>query len=198
MGTDKALLPIDGLPMAERVLRRLQHLTDDVLIISNSPERLAYLGLPVLPDVFPVRGALPGIISALTYAHGDAVAVVACDMAFASPEIFLAEFELLKSGGADAVVPRTESGLEPFHAVYAREACLTAASAAYAAGSMRADSWYGAVKITEFGPGLMGACDPLGVAFVNINTPTEYDEIAGTNESAEEARAGLCLEHDAG
>ena len=74
MGTDKALLPIDGLPMAERVLRRLQHLTDDVLIISNSPERLAYLGLPVLPDVFPVRGALPGIISALTYAHGDAVA----------------------------------------------------------------------------------------------------------------------------
>ncbi len=179
MGRDKALLLFDGRPMVEHLIHRLGHLSDDVVVISNRPEEFAYLDVPVYSDVLPVRGALPGLITAFTHARHDAVSVIACDMAFVNPEMLAAELALLADSGADAVVPHSGRGWEPFHAVYRRLECLAAAKAALEAGMMSASSWYASANVVEFDEALTHRHDPQGQAFLNFNTPQEYRALAG-------------------
>jgi molybdopterin-guanine dinucleotide biosynthesis protein len=173
MGRDKAHVLFLGRPMIESVVERVAPIADEVLITSNAPEKLEYLGLPVFRDVMPQRGALNGLLTAFSVASHEFVCVLACDMVFASPEMFAAEVALMHELGADVVVPMTGHGYEPFHAVYRRVPCLEAVKAALAAGEQRAYDWYPRVRVAEFDADRIAACDPEGGAFLNVNTPSE-------------------------
>ena len=58
MGQDKALKPFLGHPLIQRVLERLVGLADEMIVAANQPEKYAFLGLPLVPDLIPGRGAL--------------------------------------------------------------------------------------------------------------------------------------------
>ena len=176
MGTDKAFLPFLGQPLILRSLNRLARLTDEVLVTSNQPEGYPILGLTPIPDLYPGLGALGGLFTALSTARYPYVAVVACDMPFASYEIFANELALLQETGADAVVPRTDAGTEPFHAVYRRETCLPYIQSALQAGKRRVDAWFSKVNIRYLEPEEFLPYDPQHLAFLNINTPEELQE----------------------
>ena len=103
--------------------------------------------LPPSQTLLPGLGALGGLYTALSAARYPYVAVVACDMPFASLEIFALELILLQETGADAVIPRSEAGTEPFHAVYRRETCLPYMQSALEAGKRRVDAWFSEVNI---------------------------------------------------
>jgi molybdopterin-guanine dinucleotide biosynthesis protein A len=173
MGQDKALLHFLGKPLIQRVVERLAPLADEVLVTTNRPEAYQFLGLPLIPDVIPGRGALGGLYTALSAARQPLVAVVACDMPFASPRLLEAERDLLLASGSDAVIPQTEGGTEPFHAVYRRDACLPAIQAAIAADRWRVDAWYRQAKVRLMPPEEVQPYDPGGIAFGNVNTPEE-------------------------
>lgn len=177
MGADKALLPFLGQPLILRPLNRLADLADEVLVTSNHPESYRFLGLTPIPDPYPGTGALGGLYTALSAARNPYVAVVACDMPFASKEIFALEMVLLQETGAEAVVPRSAGGTEPFHAVYRRESCLPCVRAVLEAGKRRVDAWFGEVNIRYLEPEEMLPYDPEGLAFLNINTPEELREV---------------------
>jgi len=176
MGADKALLPFLGQPLILRPLNRLVRLADEVLVTSNQPEGYLILGLTPIPDLYPGLGALGGLFTALSTARYPYVAVVACDMPFASSEIFAIELALLQETGADAVVPRTEAGTEPFHAVYRRETCLPYIQSALQAGKRRVDAWFSEVNIRYLEPAEFLPYDLDQLAFLNINTPDELQE----------------------
>ena len=173
MGQDKALLPFLGKPLIQRVIERVASLADELLVTTNRPEAYQFLDLPLFPDVIPGRGALGGLYTALSAARQPLVAVVACDMPFASPALLAAERDLLLATSSDAVIPQTEGGTEPFHAVYRREACLPAIQAAIAADRWRVDAWFPQVKLYLMPPGEVQAYDPGLIAFGNVNTPEE-------------------------
>lgn len=173
MGQDKGLMPFLGRPLVERVARRLEAQADEVLITTNNPSAYAFLGYPCITDRLPGRGALVGLYTALSAASGDVVAVVACDMPFASPALLEYARSLLLSTPADLVIPRTENGLEPFHAVYRREACLPHIEAALQANLRRVDSWFGQVRLRYLDAEEIAVHDPQGLAFRNVNTPEE-------------------------
>jgi len=173
MGTDKALLPFLGKPLILRPLNRLAGLANEVLVTSNHPESYPFLGLTPIPDVFPGLGALGGLFTALSVARYPYVAVVACDMPFASLEIFALEVILLQETGADAVIPRSGAGTEPFHAVYRRESCLPFVHSALEASKRRVDAWFSQANIRYLELADMLPYDPEGLAFLNINTPEE-------------------------
>ena len=81
----------------------------------------AGLGLPVIPDVHPGRGAIGGIHAALRHAAHPLVLCVACDMPHIGPGVI----ELLLSSARpddDALVPRIGGWAEPLLAVYGRNA----------------------------------------------------------------------------
>lgn len=176
MGADKALLPFLGQPLILRPLNRLARLADEVLVTANQPENYLFLGLTLIPDLLPGFGALSGLYTALSAASHPYVAVVACDMPFASPELFAVELALLRETGADAVIPRSEAGTEPFHAVYRRETCLPYLRSALDTSKRRVDAWFSQVNIRYLTPAEILPYDPDQRAFLNINTPEELIE----------------------
>ena len=189
MGADKALLPFLGQPLILRPLNRLAGLADEVLVTSNQAENYRFLGLTPIPDLVPGFGALGGLYTALSAAGYPYVAVVACDMPFASLELFAFELALLREIGADAVIPRSDAGTEPFHAVYRRETCLPYIRAAIENGKRRVDAWFPQVFIRYLESTEIIAYDPDQHAFLNINTPDELMEAEGI------AREGIVRDH---
>jgi molybdopterin-guanine dinucleotide biosynthesis protein A len=83
MGTDKALMEVAGVAMAERVARALAAGgCEPVAFVGGDAVRLARLGRPVHADRWPGEGPLGGVLTALAVAGGDDVVVAACDLPF--------------------------------------------------------------------------------------------------------------------
>ena len=181
MGEDKALKTFLGRPLIQRVVERLSPIANEVLVTTNRPEAYMFLNLRLLPDLKPGRGALGGLYTAIASAKHPIVAVVACDMPFASPKLLEAASNLLMDEGVDVVIPKSEEGYEPIHAVYRRETCLPAIEAAIAADQWKVIAWFPHVKVRVLTPEEIKQYDPSGLAFWNVNTPEEFakaEEIA--------------------
>jgi len=173
MGQDKGLVSFLGKPLITRVLERVASLADEIVVTTNRPEAYQFLELPLFPDRIPGRGALGGLYTALSAASQPLVLVIACDMPFVNPDLLAVERDLLLETQSDAVVPHIGDGVEPFHAVYRREACLPHIQAAIQADKWRADAWFSQAKITLIRKDQILEVDPQMLSFLNVNTPEE-------------------------
>lgn len=176
MGQNKALMSFMGKPLIQQVVRRLAGLADETFVIANRPELYAFLALPLYPDLVPGRGALGGLLTALRYAKHPSVAVVACDMPFASPSLLRYQVQRLAEKNVDVVAPLTALGLEPLHAIYRRETCLPIIEAAVAAGEWKVKGWLARVDVYALSEEEWKSYDPAGVIFTNLNTPDEFSK----------------------
>jgi molybdopterin-guanine dinucleotide biosynthesis protein A len=181
-GRDKSALVVRGRTILERQLAELSSLSDDILLVGSGSVAQPQQGREVraIADLIPGCGPLGGIHAALTYARGDAVFVVACDMPYVTAEF--GGFLLGLARVADLVVPRTERGYHPLCAVYTR-ACL--ASIERRLGERRlalkdlvADKDVLARVVTAEEIGGFGECGRL---LANINTPAEYASLGTTD-----------------
>lgn len=180
MGQSKALVQFAGRPLMCRMVNRLLPVADELVITTNEADKLAFLndehpgaGIKLVPDIHEYRGALPGIHTALETATHPFVAIVACDMLFASPRLIVAEAIALKESGADAVVPVNKHGFEPFHALYRKSGCLPAVRELLDAGDKRAQSFFDRIDVREFTQAEVLDAEPMGGCFINANTPDE-------------------------
>lgn len=171
MGRNKALLPVGGVPLIERVLAALRPLATDILLITNDPATYAHLNLPCVPDEQPGYGPLMGLYSGLKAARHEAALLVACDMPFLNTALLARLVELLP--GYDLVIPRTGEGLHPLHACYRRSTCLPAVATAIAAGERRMIAFHPQVRVREVGEDELAVFDPAGLALLNVNTPAD-------------------------
>lgn len=176
MGEDKALKSFLGHPLIQRVVDRIMPIADEIIVTTNHPTNYTFLGLRLVPDLKPGHGALSGLYTALFSAQHPIVAVVGCDMPFASASLLEAAYRLLIEEDADAVVPQTEKGYEPIHAIYRREACLPIIEAAIDAGRWKVTGWFPQVKVRALTLEEIRLYDPPGLAFWNLNTPEEFAE----------------------
>ncbi len=167
MGEDKALKLFNGIPLIQHILNRISPIADEVIITTNNPNAYRFLDVRLARDLRLGRGALGGLYTALSSAKYDLVAVVACDMPFASPQVFRSARQLLVSRGADAVVPKTHGGYEPLHALYRRDACLLPIKNALDADKWKVISWFKEVEICELGV-------ENEAIFQNLNTPEDF------------------------
>lgn len=174
MGQDKALMDFLGKPLITHVLDRLAPLADEIIVTTNNPESYQFLGVPLFTDLKPGRGALGGLYTALACASHPLVAVVACDMPFASLGLFAHAREVMLSENADVVIPLLDEGYEPIHALYRRQACLPAIERAIAADKWKVISWFPDVKVRELLQPEISRFDPEHLAFWNVNTPEEF------------------------
>jgi molybdopterin-guanine dinucleotide biosynthesis protein A len=169
-GQPKALLELGGKRIIERVVDAIAGVLHDLLVVTNTPERYAFLGLPMVPDAFPDGGALGGIYTGLRAAAGDAAFTVACDMPFLHPAIVRMVVE--RAGEADVVIPRTGDQLETMHAVYGK-ACLPAMEAQLRAGQLKIVGFFADVRVVELDAAWMAPHRAPEIAFMNVNTPEE-------------------------
>jgi molybdopterin-guanine dinucleotide biosynthesis protein A len=176
MGEDKALKTFLGRPLIERVVERLSPIADELIVTTNRPHDYRFLDLRLVSDIKPGRGALGGLYTAIASASHPIVAVVACDMPFASPTLLRAASRLLVEENADVVIPKSSEGYEPLHAIYRRETCLPAIEAAIEADQWKVIAWFPQVKVRLLTPEEMREHDPSGLAFWNVNTPEEFSK----------------------
>jgi molybdopterin-guanine dinucleotide biosynthesis protein A len=112
MGRDKALVEVDGVPMAARVADALRHAgAAEVVCVGGDAAGLAASGLRAVPDPRQGEGPLAGVVAALEAVgpEASAVVVVACDLPWLQasvPERLVAR--LLEDDELDVVSARTD------------------------------------------------------------------------------------------
>jgi len=180
MGRDKALLPLNGRPLIERVAEEVRRAAGSATII-GSPGRYGLLGLPCIPDLVEGCGPLGGLYTALTVSRAEWNLVVACDLPRVSAALFTALFAAAErryeDSGRVALVPSTPAGLEPLCAVYHRD-LLPAVSAALESRRLRMHDFVASIDAS-----LWPAPDPA--VFGNVNTPADWDALQHNLEHGE-------------
>lgn len=169
MGTNKALLEVGGRGMIDRTAGLLRRLVDDLFVVADDAGPYAGLGLPIIPDVHPGRGAIGGIHAALRYAAHPLVLCVACDMPHIGPGVI----ELLLSSTLpddDALVPRIGGRAEPLLAVYGRNAGA-GFERAILAGRLRVMDALDGLRVRFIDEAALRVADAGLRSFVNVNTP---------------------------
>jgi molybdopterin-guanine dinucleotide biosynthesis protein A len=172
MGTDKSQLLFERQTFTERIADTLRKVTDSVTVVGRT---LSDSSLPSVPDVYPQWGALGGLHAALTAATREWAIVVACDLPFVTSELFshLATLRL----DHDAVVPIQPDGRpQPLAAFYRVEPCRRRATELIEMGQRRPLDLLETVKTRWVAFDEIRNLDQSERFFVNINTPSDYDE----------------------
>lgn len=122
-GTEKALFPLAGRPMARYALDALMPWTTQQVVITNETSVSEGLGVLGRPDDVPGLGPVGGLITALAWANElglDGVFLLACDLPLVSSDLVGSIVRNWPSG-ALAVAPgsRGPLGFEPLCAGYA-------------------------------------------------------------------------------
>jgi molybdopterin-guanine dinucleotide biosynthesis protein A len=169
-GEPKALLEVGGRRIVERVADVLGQVTDDLLMVTNTPELFEWMGLPMVPDAFPDCGSLGGIYSGLKAAPGEAIFTVACDMPFLSAAV--ARLVTSRADLADVVAPRVGPHYETLHACYGR-ACLGPMERRLAAGQLKITGFWDEVRVLTIAEEDVARLADPAVIFSNVNTPDD-------------------------
>ncbi|MFQ5897698.1 MAG: molybdenum cofactor guanylyltransferase [Candidatus Methylomirabilia bacterium] len=169
-GYPKALSYLGRTRMIERVVTVLSAVFSDLLVVTNTPELYAFLGLPTVSDVFPDHGSLGGIYSGLKVAQGDAAFTVACDMPFLHPEVI--RLLVSRAEEADVVIPKVGGQLETMHALYAK-ACLPHMEALLVAKRFKIVGFFDRVRVREIPEEEVLRFRDPEICFMNVNTPEE-------------------------
>jgi molybdopterin-guanine dinucleotide biosynthesis protein A len=130
MGRDKALLAIDGDPMASRVVRALKDAgATDVACVGGDVEALRALGHVAIDDDRPESGPLGGMLTGLAWASEQITLVTPCDLVAPAAGPFRALVGALMDSDALAVVPIVDGRWRPLPAAFRAAACAALAEA---------------------------------------------------------------------
>ena len=190
MGQNKALIELDNSPLIAHVIRRMDLVVDELLLITNNRAEYAHLGLPIHGDIIPDTGALGGIYTGLTYASYDAVLCVGCDSPFLVPDLLTYLVSVLDE--YDAVMPYTDSRnkdlgvtnpsrspdqmtLQTLCAVYAKR-CLPVIEQMLNEPDLRVHALQELANILTLAPEIWKTYDSEGHSFFNVNTPEDFEK----------------------
>jgi molybdopterin-guanine dinucleotide biosynthesis protein A len=106
-------------------------------------------------------------------------------MPFVSASVFRHLLDLQRELDADVVIPKSDSYVEPMHAVYRRATVLAAIEAALARGEQRMISYFSSVRVREVSEAEWQPFDATGQAFFNVNTPADLEQARALAAAAE-------------
>lgn len=176
MGRNKALLDFGGRSIIEHTADLFKSIFPEVILVTNTPEEYANLGIKTVTDIFPGKGSLGGIYTGLFHSSHDYSFIASCDMPFLRRELI--EFLISLKDGYDVVVPRLKDGHEPLHALYSKKS-LKQIEMMINKGDLRIIGFYPEVSVREVSEEELAPFNPEPSSFININTPEEYEEAVG-------------------
>ena len=197
MGENKAMMRLGDNSLIEHVIHRMRLITDELLLVTNSPTEYAHLGVSMHGDLLPGTGALGGIYTGLTHASHDTVLCVACDSPFLEPKLLTYLVSVL--GEYDAVMPETYSSrqtpfcrnkdigvtnpsygadpqitLQTLCAAYSKR-CLPIIELMLQESELRVHALQERARIKNVSPEVWREFDLEGMSFFNINTPEDFE-----------------------
>jgi molybdopterin-guanine dinucleotide biosynthesis protein A len=170
MGKNKAFIEIDGVPIIQRTHHLFKTLFPEVMIVTNEVELFQNFEAKIYRDLIPDQGALGGLYTGIYYSSFPHAFCVACDMPFLNGSVI--RYLIEKMEGYDVVVPRTEDGLHPLHALYSKN-CLDPIRKIIEHNQFRIIDFYPMVKVNIVEETEFWTLDLARESFLNVNTPEE-------------------------
>lgn len=184
LGQDKRRLRFwgaDGPTLLEHTVQVMAARCRDVVAVLNDPEAWPGLACRTVPDIFPAGGALGGIYSGLEAASTHYAFAVAADMPLL--DTHLIAWMIDQPRDYDVLAPRLDTararnrlGVESLHAIYSKS-CLEPIRGQLEAGNPQVIGFFPRVRVRIVEPEIIARFDPAGVAFRNVNTPEELEEV---------------------
>jgi len=174
MGRNKAFLEIDGRRIIDRTKDLFLEVFDEVLLVTNSPLDYLALDLRLVSDLIPDKGSLGGIYTGLFHASHPHAFVAACDMPFLNRRLIGHLAQLAPK--FDIVIPKTNDGLQPLHAVYS-QSCLPFMEDLLRRDNLKIIDFFPRVNVREVRADEILPYDPELKTFLNVNTPEDLQKI---------------------
>lgn len=173
MGRDKATLEINGKPLLLYVFEKVRRIFDSIVIVSSNHVSFEGIDAPVIKDIVSISGTMTGIVSALMYSHNPYVFVCACDMPFVSEDAI--HYIINKRSGEDIIIPKTDKGYEPLHALYGKS-CISYMLTAIERNRLKIDRIFPSLSVKELDDDPCFYNDGCSV-FTNINSAADLAEM---------------------
>jgi molybdopterin-guanine dinucleotide biosynthesis protein A len=176
MGRDKAMMPLQGRPIIERIIRIMDGIFERTIIIAQAHQDFSLYGRQVVHDLVPGFGALMGLYTGLKKSPTWRVLAVACDMPFIQPGLL--SYMCSVDHPADVIVPKINGHFEPLLAIYSKS-CLPAIEELIGKSDKSILSLYPKVTVREITQEEIELSDPEQKSFIKINTRQEYFKSVG-------------------
>lgn len=179
MGTNKALLQIEGKPLISHVIGALETIVEDILLVVSRRQSLneyeEYFGtsnVKILQDSAETQSPLIGFLTGFNHVSAEYVCVLSCDLPFANPRILERLFRM--GVGFDAAIPKSPGGrLEPLYAVYNTAKALHATQSSIVAGELSSKAMVKRLRKIRVISTENLMVDEHPLSFMNVNTPTD-------------------------
>jgi molybdopterin-guanine dinucleotide biosynthesis protein A len=175
MGQDKRFLELEGQTLLERAISRLEQIFADILVVVAEPDpQLALLRHAVVTDLIPGCATLGGLYTGLSLARHPRIFACACDMPFLDRAVI--ERMIRLSQGADVVMAKLATGLQPMHAIYSK-ACLPYLERMARANQLKVQelATETALTVRLVAENELVDLDPRFLSFLNINTQADLE-----------------------
>jgi molybdopterin-guanine dinucleotide biosynthesis protein A len=166
LGRPKADVSVGGVALLDRVRAAASGLGGEIVTVGKADERAPRPDLRHVPERFPDRCALSGVVAALTEFREESVLVLACDLPFLSPDLLA-----LLAGSdpeADVSLPLVNGHLEPLVAVY-RPGALAPLGEALVDGRLALTRALAPLRLDIVSESRIREVDPELRSFVNVN-----------------------------
>jgi len=167
---NKALLEILGKSVIQYVVEALSRVTENICLITNSPEVYVSLDLPMFGDILPGSGSVGGIYTGLKVSETHHNLVIACDMPFVQPHLL--SMLINNSPGYDVVIPKTRDGYHPTSAIYSKN-CIEPIEAMIKTGNLKIIDFLPHVAVNSMDIDTLLPNHDSNM-FFNINTNEDY------------------------
>jgi molybdopterin-guanine dinucleotide biosynthesis protein A len=168
-GTEKALLRVSGIRILDRIYEIYRELFDEIILVTNSPEKFLEWDLLIVSDLFQIRSSLTGIHAGLFYMTNPYAFISACDTPFLKKEMVETVIGKIEAQ-IDIVIPETSAGFEPLCAAYSKR-CLEAAQNHLEQKKLKITKTFRKSRIKTISEKALRKIDPELQSFFNINTP---------------------------
>jgi molybdopterin-guanine dinucleotide biosynthesis protein A len=167
-GTEKALLRVGGVRILDRIYEIYRALFDEIILVTNSPEKFLEWDLLIVSDLFPIRSSLTGIHAGLFYMTNPYAFISACDTPFLKKEMVETVIGKIEAQ-IDIVMPETSAGFEPLCAAYSKR-CLNSAQHHLEQEKLKIIKTFRKNRIKTISEKVLCEIDPDLRSFFNINT----------------------------
>ena len=171
MGRPKALLLFDGEPLIAHLVRALNRLLANVVVVAAPEQELPSLAVTLVRDEVAYQGPVGGIYYGLRAAKTEVCFVTSCDVPFLNPSLI--SYLRSQISNHDVVVPLWQGRFQPLHAIY-RRSVAPLLKEQLERGELRPIFLYDKVRTYKVSEEEIRRFDPEGLSFLNMNTPEDY------------------------
>jgi molybdopterin-guanine dinucleotide biosynthesis protein A len=175
IGLNKAFLKIEGKSLIQRLIELLDSVFAKVIISSNERELYEFTRKKVINDIYPGRGPLSGIHSALECTDTTKNFIISCDL----PLITIEMINYMVNYSSQKEMPKAEGRIQQLCGIYSKNVLLEIENLLVESNKSTSNLKGSIFELMDRVQTEITEVDKLGFyhsnLFLNINSPEDYN-----------------------